>query len=991
MKRKFELISIFLISLLVLGLNFPTQAEKISKDLSLRLEQIDDFDYQSCILIPKVQSDTDFLKYKLSKIKPSRKLRHNLVINWLKQNAESSQSDLLQYLEEKKRDGSVADFRSFWITNAISLIATKEQIRSIVQRSDVEIIYPDYPISLIDPVSDPQLSLQDLGDRSLDAIGVREVWRMGYTGKGRLVCSFDTGVEGMHPALMDSWRGNNGGNLSCSWLDPYNSTYPYDLKGHGTHTMGIMVGKTEQDTTGVAFNAQWICAGVVDRGKDFSSTISDILSAFEWAVDPDGNPETLDDVPDVINNSWGIPLLVHQPCEQTFWQAIDNVEAAGVVTIFAAGNEGPDSMTIRTPADRISSPYNTFSVGAVDANTFSYPVADFSSRGPSGCDSVTIKPEVCAPGVKVNSTYLNGSYRLMSGTSMAAPFVSGAVGILREYNPEATVEEIKQALISSASDLGPAGEDNAYGWGLINVKKALELLTAPSCPSVYLDSFYLQIQTYTSSLDTANLCLSLGNWGQDVEGVTITLISDDSMIQVNKNYSFLGDIVSGATLSNHSDPFVISYDPNLAGNYVARFTLSIFGDSPPYSKEIKFSIPINENTVFSTGDHDIGNFEFTISNFGSYGLSNWSFNPMGGRGFIYPEEGMDNLYEGALILGTDVDQVSDGARDSTGSKADEDFKPIPDQILQIINPGEVSDQDGIATFTDSNSLNPMGVKIIQKSLCWDDPGEDSYLILEYSLENISSQSIEDFYIGLLFDWDIPLSSPDDDKVGVDASLNLTYQYDFKESIYLGIAPLTAPVKAIQPVDNSLWLYNGFTKEEKYKFLSGEYNFFPDTSAGDWSQIVSAGPFNIPVGQKVKAAFVIAGGRTLEELKDNVSKSKIKYDQCVTDVEDDYAPDPAVDFHLGQNYPNPFNPATTIPFSVNSSQSTVNSPIHTTLSIYNVLGQRVKTLLDEKKQPGKYEVVWDGRDEKGNQVSSGVYLYRIQVGKFVQVKKMVVLK
>jgi hypothetical protein len=755
--------------------------------------------------------------------------------------------------------------------------------------------------------------------------------------------------------------------------------------------MGIMVGKTEQETTGVAFDAQWICAAVVDRGRDFSSTISDILGAFEWAVDPDGNPETIDDVPDVINNSWGVPLQAYPPCDQTFWEAIDNVEAAGVVTVFAAGNEGPDPFTIRTPADRISTPLNSLSVGAIDGNSFGYPVAEFSSRGPSGCDSSTIKPEICAPGVSVNSTYLNGSYRLMSGTSMAAPFVSGAVAILREYNPDATVEEIKQTLISSSSDLGTPREDNSYGWGLINVKKALELLPAPSCPSLYLDSFYLEPQTDTSSIDSAKLYLSLGNWGENIEDVSIALTSSDSLVEISNKICFLGDIISRTTVSNLFDPFVISYDPNLSENYVVEFTLNIFSDSPAYSKQIKFSSRINEDQLLSTEDHNIANFEFTISNFGRYGLGSWSFDPMQGKGFKYPREGSDNLYEGALILGTGFDQVSDGARDSTGSKANQHFQPIPGQYLQIITPGETSDQDGIAVFSDSSAPNPIGVKIYQKSFCWADPAEDDYLILEYNLENTSAQTIQNLRIGLFFDWDVPVSSPDDDRVGVDESLDLVYQYDLRDSLYLGMAVLTGSRKALQPIDNSLWLYNGFSKEEKYKFISGEYHFFPDTSAKDWSQIISAGPFDIPFGASVTVAFVIAGGRSLGELKDNISKSKVKYDQCVTGVEESNSPNSVADFSLGQNYPNPFNPATTIPFSVNRPQSTVGGPVHTTLTVYNILGQRVRTLLDAAKEPGKYEIAWDGRDQLGRGVASGVYFYRIQAGKFCQVKKMVVLK
>jgi len=97
------------------------------------------------------------------------------------------------------------------------------------------------------------------------------------------------------------------------------------------------------------------------------------------------------------------------------------------------------------------------------------------------------------------------------------------------------------------------------------------------------------------------------------------------------------------------------------------------------------------------------------------------------------------------------------------------------------------------------------------------------------------------------------------------------------------------------------------------------------------------------------------------------------------------------FSFSQNYPNPFNPATTIPFQVNSSRLIVHSPIRTTLNIYNILGQRVRTLVDEEKLPGEYNVVWDGKDDKGNEVSSGIYFYRVKAGAEVMVKKMILVK
>jgi hypothetical protein len=97
------------------------------------------------------------------------------------------------------------------------------------------------------------------------------------------------------------------------------------------------------------------------------------------------------------------------------------------------------------------------------------------------------------------------------------------------------------------------------------------------------------------------------------------------------------------------------------------------------------------------------------------------------------------------------------------------------------------------------------------------------------------------------------------------------------------------------------------------------------------------------------------------------------------------------FVLSQNYPNPFNPLTTIHFRVDGSQFVVHSPLHTTLVIYNILGQKVRTLVDEERLPGEYKVIWDGRDERGKEVSSGIYFYQLKTKDYTDTKKMVLLK
>ena len=993
----------------------------LSPNLQLKLNKLKEHEFHSCLLVMKKQVNTAQLNYKLNLQSATRKERHREILKTLRTEASSSQFEIINYLQEKIEQRSVKEFKTFWITNSIFLIATKDEIKKVASRNDVETIHEDYPITLVDPVSVEKSSdNQAEKERCFSAIGVREAWSKGLNGEGRLVCNFDTGVDGDHQSLFSNWRGKCGGPASACWFDPYGSDFPKDKKGHGTHTMGVMVGISEDDTIGVAFGAQWISAAVIDQGAGLSQTISDILSAFEWAIDPDGNPETIADVPDVINNSWGIPPGCKPACDETFWTAIDNVENAGTVVIFAAGNEGPDPTSLRTPADRITSELNCFSVGAIDANSAGFPIASFSSRGPSGCDNQTKKPELCAPGVKILSCYPNDQYRLMSGTSMAAPFVAGAVAILRQYNPDATVDEIKGALLESASDLGLPGEDNSYGWGLINIKRALELLPKPNFPNLYLKDFLVEGGDLLQPGDDANIIVNLKNTGGDVENVFAILSTSDSLTQITLDSVFFGEIAKGEEVSNLSSPFQVSFDENMPQGRKVNFLLNVVGDNPEYSCEFEFSITVGSLPPYSLGDHDVGNFVFTISNFGQYGLGNHSFNPLGGEGFIYPKNGDDLLYEASFLIGRSPDQVSDGVRGDDGRTPDQDFEVLPEGELILNTPGIVSDQDGFCIFSDLNAENPLGLKIMQKSFSYADPENDDYLILEYVIHNINQEPVEDFYVGLFFDWDISLNSPDDDKIGFDSTLSLYYQYDSETHLYLSVVPLGAnfgdelissSFNFMTQMDNSLWLYDGFTEEEKYLFLSGQMATNSDWEPKDWSQITSCGPFSLAPEESIVVAFALVGGEGLGEFQANLVSAMEKYLSITTDIENEDGKSNLPDnFCLDQNYPNPFNPSTTISFElrVESKEWRVPHPtkridkffnrrlqeistIFTSLKIYNIRGQLVKTLFEGELPAGRYEMVWDGKDESEAEVASGVYLYRLKTGQGTTTRKMILLK
>ncbi|MBD3297959.1 MAG: S8 family serine peptidase, partial [candidate division Zixibacteria bacterium] len=414
--------------------------------------------------------------------------RYRTVSHHLRHRATEAQSRLEKRVVSRRFGSETRIVRRFWIANLVQVQTTAAGLVQLAESADIVAITDNATIDLIEPVALGETSVADATMANLEAVGANAAWADGWTGKGRLVASIDTGVEGDHPALQNRWRGIHG-DTSAAWLDPFNAPAPMDNNGHGTHVMGVMVGRTDTDTIGVAPDAEWINAAVIDRGNSLSTTIADILDALQWIVDPDGNPATTDDVPDVVCNSWGISQQIINPCDPVFFDAIDNVEAMGIVCVFAAGNEGPNSMSIRNPADRATSPTSSFSVGAVDATIDGLPVPSFSSRGPSACDGVSVKPEMAAPGVAIYSSYKGHTYRTMNGTSMAAPFVAGTVALMRQINPNLTPEQIKSILLSSATDLGPSGEDNEYGHGLLDLPEALSRVPVAVAPSVALASY----------------------------------------------------------------------------------------------------------------------------------------------------------------------------------------------------------------------------------------------------------------------------------------------------------------------------------------------------------------------------------------------------------------------------------------------------------------------------------------------------------------------
>lgn len=399
--------------------------------------------------------------------------------------ASSSQDGILKYLALTKKLGQVEEYESFYIINAIQVKAEAGVIEEISKRPEVDRIDLNQKIENSVPVEKkkPKMGRFNFDDQEMEfnlkQIEVDKARRdFGAQGEGSIVGILDTTVDYAHPAIKENFIGYNSNGQETNFSDGFYDAVESKLRPvrsddmqHGTHCTGIMLGQ-EKDSKGNPFNiigvapkAKWLNARVFDnKGRN---TASGFLRAAEWMLAPNGKAEH---TPDAINNSWGGGAKA----DVWFTDSIQRWRDAGIVPVFASGNTGSIDGAVE---GSVSNPGNTesaFTVGAVDdKNVRAY----FSNRGPSSFPNMTqFKPDVVAPGVSIRSSVKDG-YMCMSGTSMAAPHVTGMVALLKGENSSLTVGQIEDIIKSTTTPLTdkdyPNSPNHGYGSGLVNAYDAI--------------------------------------------------------------------------------------------------------------------------------------------------------------------------------------------------------------------------------------------------------------------------------------------------------------------------------------------------------------------------------------------------------------------------------------------------------------------------------------------------------------------------------------
>jgi len=415
-------------------------------------------------VIVELTRDPSILQAALASSPAQDKLsRRTTLVNALQQEVEKTARPLLNIIYKAESTGQASDIQTFWVNPLIALKASPNLIAEIAARTEVVQIRPDQRFYLEETAYTPAPQVESTSGYpfNLQMIQVNLAQQaLGLDGHGVVVANLDTGVDWQHPALMKKYRGYNPhgpaihtGNWFVVTGEPY--LYPGDGIGHGTHTMGTIVGDDgEGNRIGVAPGAKWIAVKLFsNQGYAYESWIH---AAFQWIMAPNGNPAL---APDIINNSWGSTV----GSDDRFRQDVAAIRAAGILPVFSAGNSGPHGGTIASPA---SYP-EALGVGAIEPDKV---VAGFSSRGPSIWGDY--KPEIVAPGVNIRSSFPGGGYYEANGTSQAAPHVAGLAALLLQADPSLTPDQLEDILKSTAEPLGAVVPNNNSGWGLVNAYAA---------------------------------------------------------------------------------------------------------------------------------------------------------------------------------------------------------------------------------------------------------------------------------------------------------------------------------------------------------------------------------------------------------------------------------------------------------------------------------------------------------------------------------------
>ena len=823
--------------------------------------------------------------------------------------------------------------------------------------------------------NDPQFNQQAF----FNNVQAAQAWDIVKGEQGSVVLAIvDGGTDRDHPDLIgnlwvnnDETPGNgidddNNGFVDDvnGWNFANNSNDPTGLSGmpsnasHGTHTAGIACAVTNNNTgvAGMSWNAKLM-------GICISSRTTDNL--LEFGVD--GILYAANNGAKVISLSWG-RLGGSSAFEQ---DVIDYATGLGALVVAAAGNNN-------TSAQHFPSAYRN--VLAV-ANTTSSDTKNSSSNYGTWVD-------VSAPGTSIQSTLNNGGYGAISGTSMSCPLVAGLAALVRTKNPALSGIQAGEQVRLTADNIDALNPTYAgrLGKGRINALRAV----TESVPAIRLSSFSFTETDGDGVIEpgeTVNVSTKMINYLAATSNVSLTLSESNNFVTITTANATIANL--GTLQEVTPSAFRCTIAANAPSGHPVEFTLNI--TAPGYTDVDRFTF-----TILPTfGTVQINNIQTTVTNIGRIGFANPD-NSTDGVSFRY-KNGGPLLFEGAIMIGTGVSQISNAARGivSGGNlRYDQDFTIANGGDLRVLTPGALTEQESLGSFEDKASNAPMNLRILQETFAKTAAPNDDFILMRYTIENQGNAALNNFHFGFLFDWDLGTAAANFTEY--DAARKLGYAYDSGANsvkTYVGMTLINGGDIHYRAIyndqnhsSNPPWgIYDGYTDAEKWESLSGGVTI-TKAGAADVSFTLASGPHAIAAKGKLELVFAILAGDNLQDLQLNADNAK----KLWNDLFNTAVATPPVSglpraFALAQNYPNPFARAaglhTSLSFQLPQTE-------FVELEVFDALGRKLRTLVAAKRPAGFFSVAWDGRDDAGRAVNGGVYFYRMRAGNFVQTRKLV---
>ncbi len=856
-------------------------------------------------------------------------------------------------------------------------------------------------------------------------------------GSGVKVGIIDTGIDLDHPDLTVAG--------DVTFVKVKGSKSGDDDNGHGTHCAGIVAAEDNTiGVIGVAPEASLYAVKVLDHKG--SGWVSDIIAGIEWSVDNGMQ---------IISMSLGTSSDV-----QALHDACDAAYDAGVLIVAAAGNSGNEEGT----GDNVEYPAKYESVIAVAATDQDDNRWISSSTGPD--------VELAAPGVDITSTYLNGGYAIGSGTSMACPHVAGTAALVLAGKPELTNEEVRTRLQKIAEDLGEAGRDNLYGWGLVDAYAVLQWnelwpvisfsdngqqgLMVWSIHHSWQENQYMYYSLWNGSSWTSAIPFTTAGWRHHRMSIDYKPETNEAMLVFVGSRGFL----------TFDEICYVKWD---GSEWENEYYLADEVDDDDYQGTFKWSpdgsyglnIWVDDNVW--NDDYDKRAIAYSIWDGSSWGATDTittdypeNFTRSGDGGLDFDSSTGEAIVTYYRNGGDDYEiyyQVWDSSSSSWGGEVQHTDNFVDDtlpwvkfddegngiiiwqrfdgndwEIYYSLWTGNIFTGDSAMTDNTYHDRNPTAVYDSEGLLhvFWYQkvPGGTDTEILYSTFDGTSfSEPIQQITVNDRPDVN---QLPNIDK---DGNIHLVWlqhdgnNYEVMHTIIhdgnnyevihtIIVPPLLAKVN-IEP--------GTFNLRSSGKWITCHIELPAGYNAAD----INVSTVKI---SKVDETVINIPAAELQPTKigyhdnDGIPDLMVKFD--MSDVGDFLEPADEVEltitgeltdgtpfegigtirvidggeglmkkvaginlpdsYGLFQNYPNPFNPETEIRYQLPNASEV-------SLSIYNLMGQEIKTLINTYHSAGYYSVKWNGKNNQGMKVASGIYIYIMRAGSFVDVKKLVFIQ